>query len=122
MRSSARGISLALVVVLGLAGSHAQAATALHRSQSAVSYAVARLQEELDVPLLVIEGRKAVLTPHGETLLQRARGLLRDMNTLELLARSLERDEDIERALQEQADLVVGRGREGQQRGGAETL
>ena len=70
-------------------GGYAQAAAALHRSQSAVSYAVARLQEELDVPLLAIEGRKAVLTPHGQTLLQRARGLLRDMNTLELLARSL---------------------------------
>ena len=70
-------------------GGYAQAAVALHRSQSAVSYAVARLQEELDVPLLAIEGRKAVLTPHGQTLLQRARGLLRDMNTLELLARSL---------------------------------
>ena len=70
-------------------GGYAQAAVALHRSQSAVSYAVARLQEELEVPLLVIEGRKAVLTPHGQTLLQRARGLLRDMNTLELLARSL---------------------------------
>jgi DNA-binding transcriptional LysR family regulator len=70
-------------------GGYAQAAVALHRSQSAVSYAVARLQEELDVPLLVIEGRKAVLTPHGQTLLQRARSLLRNMNTLELLARSL---------------------------------
>jgi DNA-binding transcriptional LysR family regulator len=70
-------------------GGYAQAAAALHRSQSAVSYAVARLQEELDLPLLAIEGRKAVLTPHGQTLLQRARGLLRDMNTLELLARSL---------------------------------
>lgn len=71
-------------------GGYAQAATALHRSQSAVSYAVARLQEELDLPLLSLEGRKAVLTPHGQTLLQRARGLLRDMGTLELLARSLE--------------------------------
>jgi DNA-binding transcriptional LysR family regulator len=70
-------------------GGYAQAAAVLHRSQSAVSYAVSRLQEELDVPLLVIEGRKAVLTPHGQTLLQRARGLLRDVNTLELLARSL---------------------------------
>lgn len=72
-------------------GGYAQAAAALHRSQSAVSYAVSRLQEELDVPLLAIEGRKAVLTPHGVTLLQRARGLLRDMNTLEQLARSLKR-------------------------------
>ena len=72
-------------------GGYAQAAATLHRSQSAVSYAVARLQEELDLPLLAIEGRKAVLTPHGQTLLQRARGLLRDINTLELLASSLKR-------------------------------
>jgi DNA-binding transcriptional LysR family regulator len=70
-------------------GGYAQAAAALHRSQSAVSYAVSRLQEELDVPLLIIEGRKAVLTPHGQTLLQRARGILSDVHTLELLARSL---------------------------------
>lgn len=70
-------------------GGYAQAAGALHRSQSAVSYAVSRLQEELDLPLLAIEGRKAVLTPHGLTLLQRARSILRDLNTLELLARSL---------------------------------
>ncbi|HVW71244.1 MAG TPA: LysR family transcriptional regulator [Steroidobacteraceae bacterium] len=70
-------------------GGYAQAAAALHRSQSAVSYAVSRLQEELDLPLLAIEGRKAVLTPHGRTLLRRARGLLRDIDTLERLARSL---------------------------------
>ena len=70
-------------------GGYAQAAGALHRSQSAVSYAVGRLQEDLDLPLLALEGRKAVLTPHGQTLLQRARGVLNDMTTLELLARSL---------------------------------
>ena len=70
-------------------GGFAQAAAALNRSQSAVSYAVARLQEALDLPLLVIEGRKSVLTPHGQTLLKRARGLLRDIETLELLARSV---------------------------------
>ena len=80
-------------------GGYAQAAAALHRSQSAVSYAVARLQDELDVPLLAIEGRKAVLTPHGQTLLQRARGLLRDMNTLELLARSLKQGWEAELTL-----------------------
>ena len=70
-------------------GGFAQAAAALNRSQSAVSYTVARLQEALDLPLLVIEGRKSVLTPHGQTLLKRARGLLRDIETLELLARSV---------------------------------
>lgn len=70
-------------------GGFAQAAEALHRSQSAVSYALSRLQEELDVPLLAMQGRKAVLTPLGETLLKRARPLLRDLATLEALSRSL---------------------------------
>lgn len=70
-------------------GGFAQAAQALNRSQSAVSYAVARLQESLELPLLVVEGRKSVLTPHGRTLLNRARLLLKDLGTLEQVARSL---------------------------------
>jgi DNA-binding transcriptional LysR family regulator len=71
-------------------GGFAQAATVLHRSQSAVSYAVGRLQEALGVPLLELDGRKSVLTPHGKTLLNRARSLLRDLDTLEAVARSLQ--------------------------------
>lgn len=70
-------------------GGYAQAAQALHKSQPAVSYAVARLQEALDASLLVIEGRKAVLTEHGRLLLQRVRPLLRDLETLEALSRTL---------------------------------
>jgi DNA-binding transcriptional LysR family regulator len=70
-------------------GGFAQAAAALNRSQSAISYAVARLQEALGVPVLVIEGRKAVLTDHGRALLKRSRSLLVDLGKLELLARSL---------------------------------
>jgi DNA-binding transcriptional LysR family regulator len=71
------------------AGGYAQAAASLHRSQSAVSYAVARLQESLGVPLLALEGRKALLTANGATLLKRARVLLADVAALERLARSL---------------------------------
>jgi DNA-binding transcriptional LysR family regulator len=71
------------------AGGFAQAALVLNRSQSAVSYAVARLQESLGLDLLVAEGRKSVLTAHGRTLLSRARALLKDLDTLELLARNL---------------------------------
>jgi DNA-binding transcriptional LysR family regulator len=71
-------------------GGFAQAALALNRSQSAVSYSVARLQEALGLPLLVVEGRKSVLTAHGHTLLARARNLIKDLDTLEQLARSLE--------------------------------
>jgi len=70
-------------------GGFAQAASALNRSQSAISYSVARLQESLDVALLVVEGRKSVLTPHGQALLARARALLKELDTLEALARSL---------------------------------
>src|SRR3974390_187943 len=71
------------------AGGFAQAAAALNRSQSAISYAIARLQESLDLPLLTVEGRRSVLTPHGQTLLARSRVLVKDLATLELLARSL---------------------------------
>jgi DNA-binding transcriptional LysR family regulator len=70
-------------------GGFAQAASALNRSQSAISYSVARLQESLDLALLVVEGRKSVLTADGQTLLARGRALVKDLETLEALARSL---------------------------------
>ena len=71
-------------------GGFAPAAEALHRSQSAVSYAVARLQQALGIRLLTLEGRRAILTAAGQTLLKRARPLLREIDALERLARSLE--------------------------------
>lgn len=70
-------------------GSYAKAAEALHRSQSSVSYMVAKLQEQLGVELLVIEGRKAQLTPQGAVLLNRAKELLTDAQRLEQLAGGL---------------------------------
>jgi DNA-binding transcriptional LysR family regulator len=80
-------------------GGFAQAAHALSRSQSAVSYGVSRLQEALGVPLLAIHGRKAVLTPHGRTLLARSRSLLRELTSLEQLALSLQRGWEAELTL-----------------------
>lgn len=70
-------------------GSFANAAEALHRSQSSVSYMVAKLQEQLDLPLLEIEGRKAQLTTAGMTLLNQAKHLLADAQALEQRARNL---------------------------------
>ena len=70
-------------------GGFAAAAQSMNRSQSAISYAVARLQEALDTPLLTLEGRRAVLTAEGQTLLKRARSVLREIESLERLARSL---------------------------------
>ncbi len=72
-------------------GGFAQAAASLNRSQSAVSHSVGRLQESLGLPLLILEGRKSVLTAHGRTLLARARSLIHDLDTLEALAKSLAR-------------------------------
>jgi DNA-binding transcriptional LysR family regulator len=80
-------------------GGFAQAATTLHRSQSAVSYALARLQESLDLPLLSVEGRKSVLTPHGVALLARARSLIKELESLESLARSLRKGWESELSL-----------------------
>ncbi len=71
-------------------GGFAQAATHLHRSQSSVSYAVAKLQQHLGIPLLQIEGRKAKLTPAGEALLNRSRQLVKDAAELEALAHNME--------------------------------
>ncbi|MFO1380608.1 MAG: LysR family transcriptional regulator [Chitinivorax sp.] len=70
-------------------GSFAAAAEALHRSQSAVSYTVAKLQEQLGVPLLQIDGRRAQLTEIGRVLLKRAANLLADAQQLEQLACSM---------------------------------
>jgi len=62
----------------------------LHRSQSSVSYTVARMQEQLGIPLLRIEGRKAVLTDAGEVLLRRSRQLVTQASQLEELAHHME--------------------------------
>jgi len=70
-------------------GGYAQAAEALHRSQSSVSYMVAKLQEQLGVELLEIDGRRARLTKTGEALLRKARELLGASFQLEQLAQSL---------------------------------
>ncbi|BFM49671.1 LysR family transcriptional regulator [Marinomonas sp. THO17] len=67
----------------------AQAAEALHKSQSSVSYTVAKLQEQLGYPLLIIEGRKAKLTERGEVLLRRSRHLIKEAVELEELAHTL---------------------------------
>lgn len=70
-------------------GGFAQAAESLHKSQSSVSYTVAKLQEQLGYPLLIIEGRKAKLTERGEVLLRRSRHLIKEAVELEELAHTL---------------------------------
>ncbi|MBM6551036.1 LysR family transcriptional regulator [Marinomonas ostreistagni] len=70
-------------------GGFAQAAEALHKSQSSISYTVSKLQEQLGYPLLAIDGRKAKLTERGEVLLRRSRHIVREALELEELAHTL---------------------------------
>lgn len=64
-------------------GGYAQAAEAMNKSQSAVSYAIQKLETELSLKAFSLEGRKAVLTPVGKTLYKRAKHLLEDAFLLE---------------------------------------
>ena len=70
-------------------GGYAQAAEALHKAQSAVTYAVQKIEELLGVQAFEIVGRKAVLTPTGQLLYRRAQALLEDAGRLERAARTL---------------------------------
>lgn len=72
------------------AGGYAHAAEKLHRSQSAISYSMTKLQQLLGVDVMRIQGRKAVLTPSGEVLLRHARQLLLEAARIEQLGHALE--------------------------------
>jgi DNA-binding transcriptional LysR family regulator len=65
------------------------AADRLHVTQSTVSHAVAKLQEQLGISLLELKGRKAQITAEGLWLLERSRELVRHANALEALADQL---------------------------------
>ncbi len=70
-------------------GGYAQAAAALHKSQSSVSYAIRRLEEQLGIDVFRIVGRRAELTDAGRVLLRRARSVLADAGELESIAHDL---------------------------------
>jgi DNA-binding transcriptional LysR family regulator len=65
------------------AGGYAQAAEVLHKSQSAVTYAVQKMETLLGVKVFEVVGRKAHLTPTGEVLYRRAKALLEEAGALE---------------------------------------
>src|ERR1017187_10824436 len=77
-------------------GGFAPAAKQLNRSQSTISYAVARLQDQLGVKLFEIKGRKAHLTECGRTLLADAEPHLAGFHQLEMRAGSLASGRDLE--------------------------
>src|SRR6201997_631489 len=70
-------------------GGYAQAAAALHKSQSAVTYAVQKMESLLGVKIFEVIGRKAHLTATGQVLYRRAKALLEEAGALEGAAGSL---------------------------------
>ena len=54
-------------------GSFAKASEELNKATSAVSYAVQKLEEQLDISLFQRQGRRSVLTPAGQLILQEGR-------------------------------------------------
>lgn len=70
-------------------GSFAKAAERLNKSQSSISYAIAKLEEQLPSPVLSLNGRKAILTVEGEVLYRRAEQLLNHAQDIEQTAQCL---------------------------------
>ena len=70
-------------------GGFAQAADAVHKSQSTINHAVHKLQDRLGLPLLEVKGRKAQLTEAGRLMLRRAEQLLEQAAQLEEVAESM---------------------------------
>ena len=79
-------ISLELLQILDAIdrhGSFTAAAAALHRVPSALSHAISKLEDDLDLQLFDRQGRKATLNEAGRTLLDDGRQLLHAASELE---------------------------------------
>ncbi|TDF34958.1 LysR family transcriptional regulator [Alteromonadaceae bacterium M269] len=63
-------------------GSFAKAAEELNKATSAVSYAVQKLEEQLDISLFQRQGRRSVLTPAGRLVLAEGREILQTTTRL----------------------------------------
>ncbi|VUD69079.1 HTH-type transcriptional regulator YhaJ [Thalassocella blandensis] len=67
-------------------GSFARAAEVLNKSQSTVSYSLAKMEERLPAPVLKISGRKAELTDFGKSMYRQASQLLEQALLLDKVA------------------------------------
>ncbi|AFT68372.1 putative transcriptional regulator [Alloalcanivorax dieselolei B5] len=64
-------------------GGYAAAAEALGKSQSAISYAVQKIETELGIRAFTLEGRRAKLTETGDMLYRQAKLLLEEAGRIE---------------------------------------
>lgn len=70
-------------------GSFAKASEELNKATSAVSYAVQKLEEQLGIALFQRQGRRSVLTPAGQLILQDGRKILAATSRLAATAKEV---------------------------------
>ncbi|CAG23298.1 LysR family transcriptional regulator [Photobacterium profundum] len=71
------------------AGSIQAAAAVLNKSHTTLIYAVKKLEGQLGISLIEVQGRRAVLTEDGKSLLRRASTLLDQAHELEVISEQL---------------------------------
>ncbi len=67
-------------------GSFAKAAARLHKAQSAISYQIKKLEDQLDISIFDRSSYRAALTPKGKALWTEGRRLLQQAERIEKLA------------------------------------
>lgn len=71
------------------AGSIQSAAKLLNKSHTTLIYSIKKLEQQMDLKLVEVKGRKAVLTEQGYSLLRRANSVLEQVKELEELSQQL---------------------------------
>lgn len=71
------------------AGSIQAAAMALNKSHTTLIYSIKKLEDQLNVKLVEVKGRRATLTEQGKSLLRRASSMLEQARELEELSHQL---------------------------------
>jgi len=80
--------ALEVLDMIARKGSFAAAAEDLHRVPSALSYAMQKLEQDLDVLIFRKEGRRSVLTDAGKLLLEQGRELLQASERLAIATKT----------------------------------
>lgn len=76
-------------------GGFAQAADALHKTQSSISYTINKLEQALGIEILSLEKRRAVLTNEGELLLELSREITEKALSLEKKAKNIKKNNKV---------------------------
>ncbi len=77
-------------------GSFRSASEVLHKAQSAISYAVKNLEDELNITILDREGYRSQFTKEGEAVCQKAKQIITKADELMILGKHLSAGKEVE--------------------------